>query len=91
MIISVIYAGSFILMEETLEKTERTESEKEAIHYQFNSSKSTKLSKIKKRKKGSFQPSSAFIPVANANPSSLVDFNINHIYFTSFLDSSQTI
>ena len=91
MIIAVVYAGSFVLMEETSEKTERTEAEKEALHFQYNSSKSTRLVRSKQQEELTKKIPAAEGKIGIVNYAYQADFNINHIYFTSYLDYTQAI
>jgi len=91
MIIAVVYAGSFVLMEETSEKTERTEAEKEALHFQYNSSKSTRLVKSNQDSEPTSQSPLQEDLIQLVHYSYQVDFNVNHIYFTSYLDYTQAI
>lgn len=90
MIIAVIHAGSFVLMEETSEKTERAESEQEAIYSQFNSSRSTKLSGREKPPKKEGSPSQ-IVRHKQEQEFAKKDYNVNFIYTTSYLDTSPLV
>ncbi len=85
--LAIAYAGSFVVMEESFEKTEKTEKSEEALQ-------SAHLAKGLKRTvdepedgekypetnlQGSFYKASSY--------QLLADYNINHIYYTSYLDS----
>lgn len=85
LILAIAFAGGSVLMEETSEKTEKNEQAEEAIHSYFHSKGFTQITSKKR------WSSTAFQAIANDNiPSkdaieNTEDFNINHIYFASFL------
>jgi len=85
----ISYAGSFVVIEEASEKTEKTEKSEEAIHSIYHSkafgktliknNESKKCSELELLAKGCYTTNTHHLPQ---------DFNINFIYYTSFLEFS---
>ncbi len=86
MIIAIVYAGSFVLMEENTEKTEKTERSEEALQH-FYSYKAFALSLATKTDEISYSEYYFKNSINQQRESSLVNYNISFIYTTSFLDS----
>ena len=88
LIISLVYAGSLVVVEESAEKTEKTEKSEEAIH-RNNHSNSFKRALAKQRtKQKHFKGETSKKRLITLSPKKVLrDFNINFIYTTSYLDS----
>ncbi len=89
LIIALVYAGSFVFIEESAEKTEKTEKSEEALHRGYYSN-TTKRSVSKQPKNYNKYSAAAVkwreIPLVEREVFS--DFNVNYIYTISFLDQS---
>ncbi len=81
----ISYAGSFIVVEEGSEKTEKTERSEEALHYHFHSKRYGRIVKLNTKK----QSSQELTATEHFNTISIEGgqhpFNIDHMYFTSHL------
>ncbi|MEO1254443.1 MAG: hypothetical protein AAFY41_06100, partial [Bacteroidota bacterium] len=87
MIIAIIYGSGFAIIEETAEKTERTESEQEAV--QWDALKATQLTKINQKNDTAFFKNDRINQACLAKKSwKSADYNIHFIYHTSYLDLS---
>ena len=84
--LSIAYSGSFILMEETSEKTEKTENSEEALHSIYHSSgfQRTIVKKNDQTQRSLSFPETMY-RTFRANSSKHTDYNIDHIYFSSYL------
>ncbi len=81
----ISYAGSFIVVEEYSEKTEKTERSEEALHYHFHSKRFGRVVK-QNTKKLTYQELTAtehFYTYSTKDGQHT--FNIDHMYFTSHL------
>lgn len=84
LVLTVVYAGSFVLMEETFEKTERAEAEQEAIYIQYQTSQNQHHSTAETSVSSKFsRPENS----TSHTPKNTVgsNYNIRFIYLTSFL------
>ena len=82
----IAYAGSFVLMEETAEKSEKTEKSEEALHSIYHS-KGFRYTLKKKTPHFALRvahKSRQGEPTFQFEVST--DFNVNFIYYTSYLD-----
>lgn len=89
-IMAVVYSGSFVMMEETLKRTERAEGAQEAIHYQYHSTKSNHLRDDIEDEITAHPTNSQPLIQSPQTFSHVFDYNVDFIYCTSFLDTSQT-
>ena len=88
LIVALVFSGNFVLTEEISEKSENTEQSEEALHslqhsHVFLRSKLSaallvKQAKIKKEFK---------LDQSTPRLFSISDFNLDHIYYTSYLDT----
>ena len=84
--LTIAYAGSFLMMEATAEKTEKTEKSDEALHSIYHgASYQRTIVKGKVERKRYSECSKEFYQALRTSNSNQPDFNVNHIYFSSYL------
>ncbi len=89
LIITMVYAGSFVYLEESAEKNEKTEKFEEAIHNGHRSENLKRADATQRRDPNQFRLETAQkLELPTLRQDALNDFNVNYDYTTSYLDST---
>lgn len=84
--LAIAYSGSFLMMEETAEKTEKTEKSEEALHSIYHGSGFQRT--IVKKKREVDPPTLVFKDSHQAYGTCYYEqsnYNVDYIYFSSYL------